>query len=395
MIRGYLDYAQSFRIYGWAFDETNPHRRVTVEIKLGDDVLGTAVADTYRQDLRDSGVGDGRHGFSFDFISSLDDNALARVVVHALDPNGARIPLARILCTPRVEDMDVTPSLAAPVANSPAQQPLFILGGARSGTSALAQAFLKTGLFWGQAEGHLLDLHAHLMESVRAFYGDSDKRQALANDTLLAAVPRDFLHAGINRLFADVMRAVCPGARWLDKTPNHLMIQIAPRLKAIWPEAQFIFVKRRAYEFVESRRRKFPHASFEQNCRAWAAAMLAWRDVRDSLNGAAIEVDQMFLARRPQAFAALISPFLGLRAVDRQNLELSFRLDQPERTGSSTHTVIQPRSLNWSQADWKCFERICGPLMDHFGYGRDDAYHVNTRYSWLEFVGDSRGRRAA
>lgn len=46
---------------------------------------------------------------------------------------------------------------------------------------------------------------------------------------------------------------------WVDKTPDPRMIKCVPRLKRAWPNAKFIFVKRRGIENLESRIKKFPY----------------------------------------------------------------------------------------------------------------------------------------
>jgi len=55
------------RIFGWAWDRTNPGSRVNVEIYDGNTLLGTATANQFRQDLRDLGIGDGSGNYAFNF----------------------------------------------------------------------------------------------------------------------------------------------------------------------------------------------------------------------------------------------------------------------------------------------------------------------------------------
>jgi hypothetical protein len=64
-VRGQIDRLDHERIEGWAFEPASPDAPVVVVILANDVEIGRVVADRYRADLRDAGVGDGRHSFSF------------------------------------------------------------------------------------------------------------------------------------------------------------------------------------------------------------------------------------------------------------------------------------------------------------------------------------------
>jgi hypothetical protein len=50
-------------IAGWAWDATHPDTPVAVDICDGKTLLGTAVADQFRQWMLGTGYGNGNHGF--------------------------------------------------------------------------------------------------------------------------------------------------------------------------------------------------------------------------------------------------------------------------------------------------------------------------------------------
>ncbi len=60
---GYVEAAAGEALLGWAWSPRDPAVRVVVELRLGAEVLGTAVADQAREDLARNGIGDGRHAF--------------------------------------------------------------------------------------------------------------------------------------------------------------------------------------------------------------------------------------------------------------------------------------------------------------------------------------------
>lgn len=68
---GRVDAIKDGRIYGWAWDPSEPDRRLVVDVFHADAQLGSATADRFREDLRQSEVGDGRHAFVFDLPSEL------------------------------------------------------------------------------------------------------------------------------------------------------------------------------------------------------------------------------------------------------------------------------------------------------------------------------------
>jgi len=63
-LQGYIDEANSSRIRGWVWDPRQPESRIALELVDGDARLASAMANQYRSDLRQAGIGDGRHAFT-------------------------------------------------------------------------------------------------------------------------------------------------------------------------------------------------------------------------------------------------------------------------------------------------------------------------------------------
>jgi hypothetical protein len=70
---GVLELADAEFIAGWAWDKNQPKAPLLVDIYDGDRKLATVVADQYRGDLHDAGIGDGQHAFSYRTPASLKD----------------------------------------------------------------------------------------------------------------------------------------------------------------------------------------------------------------------------------------------------------------------------------------------------------------------------------
>jgi SAM-dependent methyltransferase len=72
--RGVLDWRPwADRIAGWAWDSTRPDDPVCVEVHEDQKHVATVVADRFRQDLLDAGIGNGKHGFWFPIPASMKD----------------------------------------------------------------------------------------------------------------------------------------------------------------------------------------------------------------------------------------------------------------------------------------------------------------------------------
>jgi hypothetical protein len=119
---------------------------------------------------------------------------------------------------------------------APPSRPILLIGCPRSGTSILLRALLRSRELGSvQTEGHILwDAYHHARD--RGW--DSD---ALGAEDVLAR-EREYIYWAI-RLFAR-------GRRFVDKTPENCLR--IPYLDALFPDATFVFLRRRAAENVNS-----------------------------------------------------------------------------------------------------------------------------------------------
>jgi hypothetical protein len=89
-----LDASSEEEITGWARLLSDPDSSIHVEIYDDTTLLSTVLADEFRQDLLDYGVGDGRHGFRYRISSSLKDGNPHTIKI--------RIPGTYLECTTTV-----------------------------------------------------------------------------------------------------------------------------------------------------------------------------------------------------------------------------------------------------------------------------------------------------
>lgn len=255
-------------------------------------------------------------------------------------------------------------------------RPILVLGCPRSGTSVLLQALLQSPELRSiQSEGHILwDAYHHPRDRVWA----SD---ALGADDLTAR-ERSYIHAAI-ALFAR-------GRTFVDKTPeNSLRL---PYLDALFPDARYVFLRRRAPDNVNSliegwrARPRFVKYRLPEplegiaplDGRLWSFALVpGWRELR----GAPLEevcarqyvaCNEAVLAARPAiapeqwfelAYEDLVaSPREELRALfERLGLEV---VPEVDRYASTLHrkpgptALTPPRAAKWRDQNRREVERI-------------------------------------
>jgi Sulfotransferase family len=373
--KGFLEAVEPFQVRGWAFDTACPDKPLTVEVLLRGETLGTTVANLYRVDLEKDDLGKGEYAFIFNFVKKLSDDDLNDISARIVHQDGVREQLPAL---PEAAQARPEPKFSrTPVefrGNKSDEQPapIFVLGTARSGTSAITQALLK--LFPGHMEGHFIDLLAHLSVATNKFYRYKGDELAIDKNTMVSNVPRDYVQDHLDAMFLAMMDDLFPASRWVEKTPNSDMIHLAPRLKEIWPNSRFIFMKRRFLENLQSRLRKFPKYDFVQNGSEWALAMAAWLGARPQLAGNAIEIDQHYLSTEPEAVASALGEFLDLTELQAKRLGQALKNDRPERTSELSDQLFDLESLRWTEPQIEEFERTCLKWMDAFGYSTDKAY---------------------
>jgi hypothetical protein len=253
--------------------------------------------------------------------------------------------------------------------------PVFVVGAARSGTSAMAQALVKATRYQGFAEGHVLDIAIRVGNAVEQHL---DRKSIWVKHKdrggyHLGRMPNARFEAA-TLAFLRSLTADFATPCWLDKTPTYQMIASVPVLADAWPNARFIFMKRRGLENVRSRLRKFRGQVFTFACKDWTLIMSGWRNVRNSIPGRFLEVDQYDMATDPALTAESVSTLLQLDPKEAEGLRECLTGERPEATGVPQDIVGDVAELGWSDEDLNQFREICGPEMSAYGYTYDGRY---------------------
>ena len=367
-------------VAGWAYDPTSPSSILRVDLKAAGRTVATENADLFKPDLITVCDGHADHGFRFPISETTSGLPLTVVGV---DAHGLETPLIEIPRTGSDEHPALDPQPKAPsLVRFPGdileteQRPVFILGAARSGTSAMVQALTRATKYKGPEEGHFFDLVIALLRGAEKHYESQGEEIVFANrSTLISTIPLGFVEDGIKHIFISLARARFPSGFWSDKTPRLEMIAAAPLLLSMWPNARFIFMRRRGIENLSSRLRKFRGQSFERHCRDWADTMTTWLNVRDSLGASAIEIDQMDLVRSPKAVIDALATKLDIGAIEQKLLAAAIKNDQPERTSIELGRPQVLSEMPWSADQFEAYRRYCSDLMNAFGYSEDGSYY--------------------
>ena len=84
-LRGFVDVVTSRRISGWAQTVEHPEAPTCLNIYAGGQLIGRALANRYREDLKRAGLGSGRHSFEFTPPAGLEFAPLAVEVRRTFD----------------------------------------------------------------------------------------------------------------------------------------------------------------------------------------------------------------------------------------------------------------------------------------------------------------------
>jgi hypothetical protein len=368
-VTGFVEYAGINRVSGWAYDSRVPSARLEVTVRIGDEFYASGVADIERHDLVLAGIGDGKHGFAIDLSEAhFSPEEAAVLEIHAI--SGVEVVrISRVHAKPAaITDLKSEPLM---LTSDASQFPVFILGPARSGTSAITLALLESGSFIGTGEGHLMPLAQRLISEIDQQYRRADADE----DTTLARVSRDAFQNLIRRAFVKLATELFPTPRWLDKTPTVEMVRAAVLMRELWPNARFLFMKRRVIENVLSRRRKFPGDSTERHYSDWAAVMAAWLEVRGQLGNAALEIDHRQLVLDPDVVASSVASFLELPEAAAARFGRYLRASRPEQTDDNFGATYTLQHLGLEPQHAARLIAVCDPLMTAFGYGYGEVYY--------------------
>lgn len=245
-------------------------------------------------------------------------------------------------------------------------KPIFVVGSPRAGTTAVGNALREAVGAKNYGEHHFLLLAKQLEDTVieyfKAYHTRNDKGTFI-NDMSPALVQLK-MSQQIKELYASWQ----PGDSFVDKTPGRNMLKSLPSIHRIWPEAKYVFCKRRAYENVKSRLVKFPHLTAEQHAKQWVEVMQSWREIRQILpEESYIEVDQHDL--RGEESSALVDEMSNFLSVEAGKIFEYINKKNPQVSSYST--------IGLDEEFCSLIFNECGFEMDYWGYAtKKNSYYA-------------------
>ncbi|HQT46002.1 MAG TPA: hypothetical protein PLY97_02170 [Acidocella sp.] len=90
-------------LHGWCWDHLRPKERLTVEVLIDGEVVASAVASRFREDIRDRKFGDGYHGFNIVLTKQLGLSS-SQATLSVRERNSTKIVWRKVLGEFRLPD---------------------------------------------------------------------------------------------------------------------------------------------------------------------------------------------------------------------------------------------------------------------------------------------------
>lgn len=239
---------------------------------------------------------------------------------------------------------------------------VFILGPARSGTSAMFYAMHALIGLPGEGESHIMPGFQRVAFAFARYAEGFQGSDGVMANRLDPRAFRNLIVDHVRQVYQDIF----PEGRFVDKTPGAEAIAGAPLIRECFPEARIIVMRRSGIEVVQSHVKKF-RVGFEEACQAWAASMGAIRQIRRTSSDV-LELEHFELVSTPEAAAARVAAYLGL---SEKMAELTTFFENNKTDRASDHewgTRLLLKDVAWSAEERETFLKICGSHMEALEY---------------------------
>jgi len=251
------------------------------------------------------------------------------------------------------------------------EDPVFVIGAPRSGTSVLAWSVAAHPDFWTSPETdflYWLFARGHLDEAMSKSIDRSDNgwltRMELNRADLIEA-----LGVGINGLISKASG----GLRWVDQSPTYTLA--TNELARLFPGAMFLHILRDGRSVVNSMIKSGFSASwasdFRLACRTWSTFVERAQSFAEVRPNRCLTIQYGALVADPEAQFAAVMEFLGApQSPAPANFLMGNRINssyQPDGPPSGYVGPSDPWS-SWSQKEQAIFMEEAGDTMAKFGF---------------------------
>jgi hypothetical protein len=245
--------------------------------------------------------------------------------------------------------------------------PIFVVGAPRSGTSMLQWALRQHPNLWGgQESDYLIPLHERLRE-LHEYGSHRGRLHWLSGQQVSFSEFARSVGLGVSALYTD--RA--GGRRWVEQTPEYTLYLDA--MAELFPGAVFLFMVRDGRQVVASLRNFVNPVDHEQACRTWVRFMNSGLAFAGSARGAKLRaVRYESVVANTEAALRDVFTFVG-EDFARESVEFV----KTERINSSfgSHAdPLRPRWTAWSHDERRVFDEIAGPMLVELDYAKDSSW---------------------
>ncbi len=82
-IKGNIDAIEGYYIYGWVYNPESPDEKVEINVYIDGKNIAEGIADKYRKDLEEAGIGDGKHAFEIKIPEKYLDEKEHEISIHS------------------------------------------------------------------------------------------------------------------------------------------------------------------------------------------------------------------------------------------------------------------------------------------------------------------------
>lgn len=256
------------------------------------------------------------------------------------------------------------------------QEPIFITGSVRSGTSIVARALIHGAGISGYVEGCFIDFLGSFLRVVDFNY-ERRPWQRLSKQVMLGHIRKPELIHSLLQWFKTEYEQYAPSkSTWVDKTADKELLYAVPHIRQMWPHAKFIFMKRRSIENIASRKRKFSHIGFKNHCMLWVELNeLMLQTIQQLPKESYMLIDQYDVATDPAGVARSLGVFLHLTPNQIESVERVFREDRPEFTGGDETNIRSLDAMPWTDVEKQTVRDVCGSLTERMGWSLTSSYY--------------------
>lgn len=250
------------------------------------------------------------------------------------------------------------------------EEPVFVLGAPRSGTSMMAHALGQHPELWTGEESDFL---TPLLRHARRAWEHGRTRGDLHWLAARGVSWEEFavwLGMGMNAMYTTRSE----GRRWVEQTPQYTLV--LPMLADTFPGARFVCMLRDGRSVVHSLAHFVRPVEHEEAARLWARHVRAGLEFASSPRG-----ERLHLARYADvvtdtdAQLARILDFLDLEPHDAPAAFISQR--EPINSsfaGESARDKARPRWSDWTRDQRESFHAVAGELLIELGFERDASW---------------------